>query len=338
MRKTALYALLSALLLLTACQPQAQEHTGQTFAMDTLMQFTVYGPQGQEALAHASRRIQELDKLFSVTRPESEVYAVNHAQGNWVELSEETGALLSRALELCQKTDGALDVTAYPAVRAWGFTTGEYQIPSPDTLRDLTAQIDYTQVEQEENRVRLPDGMELDFGAVAKGYAGEVLAQELRDMGVESAVLTLGGSVQTVGSRPDGKPWRIGVQDPEGEGYLLVLSLTDQAAVTSGGYQRFFEEDGVRYWHIMDPATAAPARSGLLSVTVVGESGTQCDALSTALFVMGREKAVDFWRASRDFDAVFVSEDGSISVTAGLEGRFEPGPGYEDRALEVIRP
>ena len=103
-------------------------------------------------------------------------------------------------------------------------------------------------MELTENQVRLPEGMELDFGAVAKGYTGEVLAQELRELGVESAILTLGGNVQTIGSRPGGDPWRIGVQDPEGDGYLMVLSLVDQAAVTSGGYQRFFDADGERYW------------------------------------------------------------------------------------------
>lgn len=324
------------LILLAGCQPQ--EHTRQTFAMDTIMLFTVYGPQGQQALNHASERIQDLDNLFSVTRPESDVYAVNHTQGEWTEVSEETEALLSQALELCRQTNGALDVTAYPAVRAWGFTTGEYQIPDERTIQGLLSCIDYSQVELDGNWVRLPEDMELDFGAVAKGYAGEVLAQELREMGVKSATLTLGGNVQTIGSRPTGDPWRIGVQDPEGDGYLMVLSLVDQAAVTSGGYQRYFEENGTRYWHIIDPDTAAPARSGLLSVTIVGDSGTQCDALSTALFVMGRTEAAQYWREHRDFEAVLVSGDGSIAVTAGLEGRCELAPGYEDREVEVIRP
>ena len=223
-------------------------------------------------------------------------------------------------------------------MRAWGFTTGDYQVPSADELSALAAQIDYTQVELTENQVRLPEGMELDFGAVAKGYTGEVLAQELRELGVESAILTLGGNVQTIGSRPGGDPWRIGVQDPEGDGYLMVLSLVDQAAVTSGGYQRFFDADGERYWHIMDPASAAPARSGLTSVTIVGDSGTQCDGLSTALFVLGWEDAAGFWREHQGFDAVLVDEDGRIAITAGLEDRYVLGPGYEDRTVEVIRP
>lgn len=331
-----IFLLLLGLLLLSGCQPQ--KHDSQTFAMDTIMQFTAYGPKGQQALAHASARVQELDQLFSVTRSTSEIYAVNHAQGEPVALSEDTARLLAQSLELCSQTGGALDITAYPAVRAWGFTTGDYQVPSADELSALAAQIDYTQVELTENQVRLPEGMELDFGAVAKGYTGEVLAQELRELGVESAVLTLGGNVQTIGSRPGGDPWRIGIQDPEGDGYLMVLSLVDQAAVTSGGYQRFFDADGERYWHIMDPASAAPARSGLTSVTIVGDSGTQCDGLSTALFVLGWEDAAGFWREHQGFDAVLVDEDGRIAITAGLEDRYVLGPGYEDRTVEVIHP
>ena len=202
-----IFLLLLGLLLLSGCQPQ--KHDSQTFAMDTIMQFTAYGPKGQQALAHASARVQELDQLFSVTRSTSEIYAVNHAQGEPVALSEDTARLLAQSLELCSQTGGALDITAYPAVRAWGFTTGDYQVPSADELSALAAQIDYTQVELTENQVRLPEGMELDFGAVAKGYTGEVLAQELRELGVESAILTLGGNVQTIGSRPGGDPWRL---------------------------------------------------------------------------------------------------------------------------------
>lgn len=333
MRK--LFPLFLCIFLLTGCQPQA--YSSQTFAMDTLMQFTIYGRNGQEALAHASARIQALEQLFSVTRTQSETYAVNHAQGEWTAVSEELYELAARTLDLCRETGGALDLTAYPAVRAWGFTTGEYQVPDGETLKELAACIDYSRVELEENRIRLPDGMELDFGATAKGYAGEVLARELREMGVECAILSLGGNVQTIGSRPTGDPWRVGVQDPEGEDYLLVLSVVDQAVVTSGGYQRFFEENGLRYWHIMDPDTAAPARSGLSSVTIVGDSGTLCDGLSTALFVMGREEAAAYWRAHPEFEAVLVSEDGSIAVTEGLEDRFVLNTGYEDRDVEVIR-
>ena len=135
MRK--LFPLFLCIFLLTGCQPQA--YSSQTFAMDTLMQFTIYGRNGQEALAHASARIQALEQLFSVTRTQSETYAVNHAQGEWTAVSEELYELAARTLDLCRETGGALDLTAYPAVRAWGFTTGEYRIPDAETLEELAA-------------------------------------------------------------------------------------------------------------------------------------------------------------------------------------------------------
>ena len=139
-----------------------------------------------------------------------------------------------------------------------------------------------------------------------------------------------------MGAKPGGSPWRVAIRDPAGEGNVGVVSVTDMAVVTSGGYERYFEQDGVCYWHILDPRTGKPARSGLASVTVVGESGLLCDGLSTALFVMGLDGALDHWRQHRDFEAVFVAEDGSVTITAGLEDNFALT--QKDRALTVARP
>ena len=180
----------------------------------------------------------------------------------------------------------------------------------------------------------------LDLGAVAKGRLGEVLSQDLKELGVTSALLELGGNIQTVGTKPDGSRWRVGIQDPDSQegGYLAIVEVADQAVVTSGDYQRYFEENGQRYCHIMDPATAAPADSGVDSVTVVGSDGTVCDALSTALYVMGEEKGAQFWKdhPELNFEAIFVSQDGSIAVTAGLEDHVTLADGYQDREVTVI--
>ena len=249
--------------------------------------------------------------------------------------------LLSRALELCALTDGALDLTAYSAVQAWGFTTGEYRVPSQGELDALIPRIDYTRLELDGDglRARLPENMELDLGAVAKGYAGTYLAEQLRQAGVTSAILRLGGNIQAVGTRPDGNPWRVAIQDPDSqqEATLGVVEIADQAVITSGGYQRYFEEGGETYWHIMDPDTAAPARSGLTSVTVIGADGTVCDALSTALFVMGPEEAAGFWRAHPELgvELILVLEDGAVQITQGLEETFTLS---QDRTMEVIAP
>ena len=178
--------------------------------------------------------------------------------------------------------------------------------------------------------VELEDGMaaahgaELDFGAVAKGYAGAVLAREMKAAGVESALLQLGGNVQTVGLKPDSSRWRVGIRDPWGgeDSYLGVLEVGETAVVTSGGYQRYFEEAGTRYCHILDPATGYPASSGLASVTIVAEDGFLADGLSTALYVMGLDAAAEFWRSRDDFEAVLVTDNGRIYVTGGLRDCF----------------
>ena len=328
-------ALCLALVLLSGCAPAPTQAAERTFfAMDTVMSVRIYG---DEALLDAAEdRVSELEALWSVTDEHSEICALN--RDGSAALSGDAAGLLANALELCARTGGALDITVYPVVRAWGFTTGEYAIPDSKTIEELLARVDYARVVLDETAcaASLPDGVEVDLGSVAKGYAGDVLAALLKSRGVESAMLDLGGNIQTVGAKPDGSPWRVGVRDPEGADILGVLEAVDKAVVTSGGYERYFERDGVRYWHIIDPATGAPARSGLQSVTVIGDSGLLCDALSTALFVMGLDRALEHWREYRDFEAVFVCDDGSVTVTAGLENIFELM--QTDRALAVARP
>lgn len=334
------------LLLLPGCSAEPEKASSQIFAMDTVMSLTIYetnrgSDAAQTALEAATSSIYLLQDQLSATQPSSEVYVLNHAGGAWTQLSDSTVSLLSQALDLCAKTDGALDITAYPAVSAWGFPTGEYRIPAPEELDRLASLIDYTAVEVDPHtsQGRLPDGMALDLGAVAKGYTGDILAQMMQTYGIQSALLDLGqSSIQAIGAKPDGSPWRVGIQDPDGNNYLGVLEISNLAIGTSGGYQRFFEQNGQRYWHILDPGTAAPARSGLASVTVVSPSGILCDGFSTALFVMGMEKGTEFWRThpELDFDVIFISEDGSISITAGLKDTFSLAPDYESREVTVL--
>ena len=338
----ALLALAAGASLLTGCQkgtaPELLE--ASTYAMSTLMQITVYSEDPASGVPAAlTSLLGSLDGALSATREDSDIARVNRSGGRPVEVGAWAGEALSQALALCEATGGALDITTYPAVKAWGFTVGEHRVPLPNELAELAANIDYTAVEVEGNTVTLPAGMELDLGAVAKGYAGDLLAQKVREDGISSALLNLGQStIAAVGRKPDGSPWRIGVQDPNGDSYFAVIELTDLAMGTSGGYQRYFEEDGVIYWHILDPKTAAPARAGLASVTVVSPSALVCDALSTALFVMGLEEGAQFWRdhPELDFQAVFVSEDGSIYRTAGLAESFSLVGGQEDREVTVL--
>lgn len=328
------------LLLLSGCGAgqtetvTAEENSATVFAMDTVMNLTIYGDAW--ILDEAEARISQLEGLLSVTDATSEIGRLN--QTGSCELSEDTAALLEQGLALCARTGGALDLSIYPVVRAWGFTTGSYQVPSAAVISELLRHVDYRaiQYDAQSSTAAVPDGMEIDLGSVAKGYTGDRLVELLRENGVTSALLNLGGNVQALGSKPDGEPWRIAIQDPQGDGYLGVLAIQDQAVITSGGYERYFEENGQIYWHIIDPSTGYPAEHGLISVTVVGDSGVICDGLSTSLFVMGLEDAAALWRASDDFEAIFVGEDGTITITEGLEETFSLTGDYEDQTVSVL--
>ncbi|MBQ3986400.1 MAG: FAD:protein FMN transferase, partial [Oscillospiraceae bacterium] len=309
-RSAAIIAVLIMLMTVSSCANS--EKTAEFFAMDTYMSVKAYGG---DAVDEAEALVFELERKLSITDGLSEISAVNEAGS--AQVSQETAELVASALSLCELSGGALDISVYSVTRAWGFTAGEYRVPQEAELEKLLRLVDYTKVTVSGDTVSLGEGMLIDLGAVAKGYAGDRVTELLRSHGVKSAIINLGGNVQCLGRKPDGSRWKIGVQDPAGSGYVGVIEAEDEAVITSGGYERFFVEDGKTYWHIIDPSDGRPADSGLISVTVIGKSGLACDGLSTALFVMGKEKAAGLWRENGGFEAVFVTENGDIIITEG---------------------
>jgi len=209
-------------------------------------------------------------------------------------------------------------------------------VPSAEELQKLLETADYKKLQISGSTVAIPVDSMVDLGSVAKGYTGDRLIGHFRDNGITSAIVSLGGNVQTLGAKPDGSPWRVGIADPFGGEYAGALSVRDKCVITSGSYQRFFEENGVRYHHIIDPSTGSPASGGFVSVTVVGDKGVLCDALSTALFVMGKDRAFDFCASAGDFDALFIDEDGRIYITAGIADDFTPSGNYKNAGITVI--
>ena len=333
------FALLTALslLLLAGCGGAAEESASRSvFAMDTVMDLTAYGKDAEAAVVAGVARITALEQAFSVTIDESDISRINHAYGKPVDVSDDTAALLTDALRYCMLTHGALDVSVYPVLKAWGFTTQDYRVPQADELQDLLARVDYSRVHVDGSAVTVPAGMEIDLGSVAKGYTGDQIMQIYRDHGITSGMISLGGNVQTLGSKPDGSAWRIAVQNPLGEGYVGVIEARGEAVVTSGGYERYFERNGETYWHIIDPATGAPAKNGVISATIVSESGTRCDALSTALFILGQDGAETYWRTHGDFEYLLVLDNGDLVVSQGLADRFEAADDWSGHALTVV--
>ena len=330
-------------------------YTSTIFAMDTVMELQIAGE--RDFTPEAEEYIRRLEKELSVTDASSEIARLN-ADGEG-DLTEEVGSILLQAKDVCDRTNGALDITIYPVLKAWGFTTGEYRIPSDEEIAGLLSSVDYKgiDIEVEENasdsgsdskdgdsagntvKAGLSEGMQVDLGSVAKGYTGTAVADMLRSKGVTHALLNLGGNVQCIGSKLNGDPWKVAIKSPfpdSDSGMIGVVDADDVAIITSGGYERYFEEDGKRYWHILDPATGKPAENGLVSVTIVGEDGLLCDGLSTALFVEGLDKAIEEYRQSDDFEAIFVTEDREVYVTEGLADKFSLTSEYHDLPLHVI--
>lgn len=312
-------------------EPDAGEETGgaalEFFAMDTFMRVEAYGEDGQAdaAVKAAQEEVFRLEKLWAAGVDTGEIGQVNARQGGKV--SADTVALLTRAKELHVLTGGAFDISIYPLMRAWGFVDKQYRVPSAGELAGLRKMTDAMQVLVDEAGGTVEfglEGMQIDLGGIAKGYASARIMEIYREAGIMSGLVSLGGNVQALGRKPDGSLWRIGVKDPAGgEDYLGILRVEDKAVVTSGGYERYFEQDGVRYHHILDPATGYPADAGLLSVTVASGDGTLADGLSTSLFIMGRERAVQFWREhAEEFDMVLYTDEGELYVTEGIAEDF----------------
>lgn len=202
---------------------------------------------------------------------------------------------------------------------------------------ELLEKVGYDKVELNNDQIQMEPGGMIDLGAVGKGYAGDEAAQILRERGITAALLGIGGNIQAIGTKPDGSDWRVGLKDPFSGGVLGIIQVSDVAVVTSGNYERFFiGEDGKVYGHIIDPATGHPVENGIASVSVIASEGKLCDALSTALFVMGLENAQDYWRQHRNYEMILIMEDGDIYLTEGIRDSFSLNSEYRNMKINVI--
>lgn len=319
----------AAVILASGCSLESK-YDCEFFAMDTVMTINAYGSKSESAVKAAQNEINRLDKLLSVQNENSEIFKLN--QSKQMTVSEDTLTLIIRSKELYTLTGGAFDISCEPLTREWGFYSGlKNKVPSQLVIENALEAVGAEHINIENSTLTLDENTSLDLGGIAKGYASQKAAEILKEYGVTSALMSLGGNVRAVGTKPDGDFWSVAITDPDDNAKSIgTLKISDKAVVTSGGYQRYFEENGQIYHHIIDTKTGYPADSGLKSVTVVSDDDTLADALSTSLFVMGLEKSGEFYGENNSlFGAVFITDKSEIYVTDNLKDSFMSEQGFE---------
>lgn len=329
-------AFLISILPLAGCKAKAPLLEEELYALDTVITLSVYSSD-KEAVNSAKAEINRLQSLLSVTEPDSDVSRINSSPDTYVGVSSECFELIKTAVEVSKNCGGNFDITVYPAVELWGFTTSSYKVPTESELLEVRPLIDYNKIELIESTksVKIPAGTKLDLGGIAKGYIADKAAEVLREQGVTSALLNFGGNIRLIGAKPTGESFKIGIKAPFAEGYFAILTAEDVTASTAGGYERYFEENGKRYHHILNPYTAAPAESAVISATVIGEKGEVCDALSTAAFVTGSGEITELASAYTDYNFVLLTED-AVYISEKISAQFELTENYKNLEIKII--
>ena len=307
LRSVAFALIIAFAACLGGCAPRWNTALGYYFDTFVSLQGRCPASVLQEALQECAR----YEALLSKNRQGSDVWRLNHAQGERVAVSEETLAIL----------DGWFDVTIAPASALWDFKAEQPALPGAEALAQAAALVDYTQVTIAPAGVRLGEGQSIDLGGIAKGYVADALVSFLADRGVTDALVNIGGNVKALGQNERRGPWQVAIQDPVGQygsGVRVVSLPSGYSLVTSGVYERGFDLDGIRYHHILDPHTGYPIQNGVLSVSILAKSSLLADALSTACFALGVEGGLPL-ATSYGAEAYFILEDGNTTYTEGME-------------------
>lgn len=316
--KKRILPLLLIFFILSSCAAEVSSRS--VFVMDSVAEIRIYGKNGEVTDAVCDM-LYELDGVFSPY--EGELAAINENGGG--KMSPQLAALYEESLGYFAKTGGAFSPHLGPVVELWGVGSRNY-VPTENEISAAMISASEENFICEGDSIALHNGARLNFGAIAKGYAADVIREILVSEDVGSALISLGGNVLVHGKKPDGSLWNVAIRDPKGSAndWLGSIALSDKFVISSGDYERFFEKDGKKYHHIMDSKSGKPAKSDLLSVSVICESGAMGDALSTALYTMGKAGALKFWRANEGFELVLVGRDGVVTVTEGIAPSFMP--------------
>lgn len=313
----------SFVFLLSGCTSSPQEKLEYTDTLfDTVISVTLYDSSDKEILEKCKELCQTYDKLFDKNNEESDIYKINHAKGNAVTVSDDTITLLEEGIYYSKLSNGAFDITIGAVSNLWDFKSDAHIIPENTEIEAAKAHVDYNTIVIQNNTVRLEDPHSMvDVGAIAKGYIADCLKEYLEYEGIQNAVINLGGNVQTIGSKPDGSDYNIGIQKPFDESGAPITSvrISDQSMVTTGIYQRYFETNDKLYHHILDPVTGYPCENNLYSVTIITDSSLTADALSTTCFLLGYEDGMRLINQLEDVDAVFITNDNELHYSENFQ-------------------
>lgn len=295
--------------------------TRQTILFDTIIQIRIYDSNATNILDGCIEKCQYYENLFSRTVEGSDIYRINHADGAPVEVHPETIALLETALSYCELSDGAFDITLAPVSDLWDFQNNTGSFPNSDQLQKCLESVGYQAICINGNTVQIanPD-TQIDLGAIAKGYIADQLKLYLKENGVNHALIDLGGNILTIGGKPDGRKYNIAIQKPFDEQGtpITTVKTTDDSVVTSGIYQRYVEIDRKVYHHILNPRTGYPYDNSLYSVTIISDSSTTADALSTTCFAMGLEDGLELINSLDHTEAIFITDNYELIYSDGL--------------------
>lgn len=309
---------------ITACEKPQKEYTKDDFLMGTIISLKYYGENGQKAIDMSIDRIKDIESMMSLNIDDSNINEVNkNAHNKAVKLSDESFDVVEKALEYGSLSKGAFDISIQPVNKLWAIGTLDERVPSSLEIEQGLKSVNYKDIElNHTNKTILfkNSNMEIDLGGIAKGYVADELVKILKENDIVSGIINLGGNLYVYGGKDKNQPLNIGIQDPKGEqgSYAVIVKVKDKSVVTSGNYERYFEVNGTRYHHIIDPKTGYPSNSGLISTTIISDKSIDGDGLSTSTFVMGLDKSLDLINSIPGVEAVFITKDKKVYTTKGL--------------------
>lgn len=346
-RNRVIYALLTVVfsfMLLSGCSDEVEEKNDEAisrteFVLGTVVTIKIYDDNvSEEVFNKAFKKLRDIENKMTINSEESEVIDINKKAGkDFVKVSEDTFYVIGKGKYFSKLSQGRFDISIGSLVKLWNIGTEYAKVPSEEEIDARKKLVNYNDVilDEKTRSVKLnKEDMVLDLGGIAKGYGADEVVKILKENNVNHAIINLGGNVFAYGNKKDGSPWRIGIQSPNSSrgGYIGIVKISDKTVVTSGIYERFFEENGKRYHHILDPDTGYPIENKLSGISIIADSSIDADSLSTSAFALGLDKGIDLIESLDNVEAVFITEDSKVYITSGLKNKFE----LEDSNFELI--